>query len=346
MNKNPQKILVIRNDKLGDFMLSYPSFALLKQALPDCITFALVPEYTREMAETCQWIDKIIIDPGKDSGLRELRGLIKTVRSCNINAAITLFSTTRIGAALAAAGIPYRLAPATKAAQILYNHKLAQRRSRSEKPEFEYNLDLVRYYLQSQKIDSFELPKPPYLRFNENEVQQIKIAFCNTHCINIERPIVFIHPGSGGSANNLSLEQYQQLAVILEKKVPINIVISAGPGEIEYAGKLAGQPGKGHSNCVVYQSTEGLKRFAQHIQFADVFISGSTGPLHIAGALNTATAAFYPRRRSATSLRWQTLNSEDKRLSFSPPEIAEENDMRTINIEEAAEEISGKFLLK
>lgn len=92
------------------------------------------------------------------------------------------------------------------------------------------------------------------------------------------------------------------------------------------------------------QSRDGLRRFAQHIQFADVFISGSTGPLHIAGALDRPTAAFYTRRRSATSLRWQTLNSEGRRLAFSPPETAAPEDMSAVDIEGAADEISRKFL--
>ena len=95
---------------------------------------------------------------------------------------------------------------------------------------------------------------------------------------------------------------------------------------------------------VVYQSTNGLDNFTKHIAFADLFISGSTGPLHIAGALNVPTAAFYTRRRSATQLRWQTLNSPERRLAFSPPETAEETDMSQINVEAAAREIVKKFL--
>jgi ADP-heptose:LPS heptosyltransferase len=342
MKNKPKKILVIRNDKLGDFMLSYPSFALLKKALPDCETFALVPDYTRDMAEACRWIDHIIIDPGKDSGLQGLRRLVKTFSNHNLDAAITLFSTTRIGFALAVAGIRYRLAPATKAAQVFYNHRLTQRRSRSEKPEYEYNLDLIHYFLQSQNSDANQMATPPLLKFNEKEVQELKQAFCDSHKLNIDNPIVFIHPGSGGSANNLLLEQYQQLAITLASKATVNIVISAGPGEFQYADRMASQ--LGNITHTVYQSTEGLKQFAQHIQFADIFISGSTGPLHIAGALNTATAAFYPRRRSATSLRWQTLNSDDKRLAFSPPGTADEHDMGAIDIEQVASEISNKFL--
>ena len=37
-----QRILVVRNDKIGDFMLAWPSFAMLKASC-DCHVTALVP---------------------------------------------------------------------------------------------------------------------------------------------------------------------------------------------------------------------------------------------------------------------------------------------------------------
>lgn len=58
-----KKLLVIRNDKIGDFMLAWPSFAMLKASLPDCHITALVPKYTVALAELCPWIDAVIIDP-------------------------------------------------------------------------------------------------------------------------------------------------------------------------------------------------------------------------------------------------------------------------------------------
>jgi ADP-heptose:LPS heptosyltransferase len=240
------------------------------------------------------------------------------------------------------AGIPLRLAPATKAAQLFYNHRLPQRRSRSEKPEYVYNLDLVRQYLQLQDCPATDNIHAPYLVFDQQEVADLKRAFCATNNLDGNLPMVFIHPGSGGSANNLSIDHYAQLAVRLATDNAINIVVSAGPGELEQAQQLIAMASV--TNSAIYYSQEGLKRFAQHIQFADVFISGSTGPLHIAGALNTPTAAFYPRRRSATSLRWQTLNTPDKRLAFSPPEGADESDMSKINVAEVAQKIAATYL--
>ena len=54
----------------------------------------------------------------------------------------------------------------------------------------------------------------------------------------------------------------------------------------------------------------------KNISVCDVFISGSTGPLHIAGALNKKTVGFYPSKISSTSLRWQTINDFSRRLDF------------------------------
>jgi len=338
----PQKILIIRNDKLGDFMLSLPVFKLLKQALPQTSLHALVPEYTRDIALACDAIDEVIIDPGKDAAFREQRQLLHTIRQQHYAAVITLFSTTRIGLCLWLAGIPYRLAPATKLAQIFYNHRLSQRRSRSEKPEYQYNLDLAYHYLRDQQIDTDTSVALPYLRFPQNCVTEQKRVFLDSQNISGDPKLIIVHPGSGGSANNLSLQQFARLIHQLKLNSNYHVVITAGPDEQAIARELSTLlEDTPHS---VYNSQSGLISFAQFLQNAVLFISGSTGPLHIAGALDVPTAAFYPRRRSATSLRWQTLNSEENRLGFMPPADADEQAMQRIDIDAAAKQITDKFL--
>lgn len=338
----PAKILVVRNDRLGDFMLAYPTLILLKQALPDSEIHALVPAYTREMALCCSGVDAVEIDPGPAASIAAQLDLLKRLRRARYDAALTLFSTARIGLLIAAAGIRYRLAPATKLAQVFYNKHLRQRRSRSAKPEYVYNLDLAAKLLADHGIENTSLPVPPYLSFPPDETARLREEFRRAHGIPPEHQLVFIHPGSGGSANNLSVEQYAALARTLRSSRPFTLVVTAGPGEDAAADRLqaltSGLP------RTVYRSRDGLRRFAQHLSFADLFVSGSTGPLHIAGALDRPTAAFYTRRRSATSLRWQTLNSPERRLAFSPPESAAEEDMSAVDVAAAATAISERFL--
>jgi ADP-heptose:LPS heptosyltransferase len=241
------------------------------------------------------------------------------------------------------ASISYRLAPATKIAQLFYHRRLTQRRSRSEKPEYAYNQDLVIKYLQDTGVDTIQQPAPPYLTFDQDEINQLREKFCQAHNIPQTQLLVFIHAGSGGSANNLSLEQYAEIGRRLESSTGHHIVISAGPGELEQARALGER--LADTPHTLYHSTAGLEAFARHIAFADLFISGSTGPLHIAGALNRNTAAFYPLRRSATALRWQTTNEEQKRAAFSPPPSADQDDMSGIDPVAVTRAISEKFLL-
>ena len=335
------KILVIRNDKLGDFILSLPVFALIKQHLPLAQVHAFIPNYTCEIALNCNSVDKVIIDPGSSAKFSEQLEALRIIRKEEYDAIITLYSTTRVGILSFLSGAKYRLAPATKIAQIFYNHRLTQRRSKSLKPEYEYNLDLAIKYLTDIGVPIKEMPKIPYLQFQEKEINKLRASFCKTNKLNIDNKLIFIHPGTGGSATNLNLEQYANLTKNININDNVTFVITAGPDEIDYANKLSQLLNS--VPHIVYPSTKGLLNFAKVIQLCELFIGGSTGPLHIAGALNRPTAAFYQRRRSATPLRWQTLNTEDRRLIFTPPEGAHESDMSSVDIVSAANSINAKY---
>lgn len=324
-------------------MLAWPAFALLRKHLPEAHVTALVPKYTAPMARLCPFIDDVLIDERAQGAT----SLSRQLRSGRFDAMITLFSTSRVALAGLLAGIPYRLAPATKVAQLFYNHRLTQRRSRSEKPEYAYNLDLVWQLLAdhgaiksavtTQERDddwmSDEITRP-LLSFNDDRTE-LRRAFCERNGLETARKLIFIHPGSGGSATNLRPEQYAQLANLLSAAEELAFVISAGPGERAVAEQVAG---KINAPVAIYDSI-GLAEFAHTLQLADLFISGSTGPLHIAGALDRPTAAFYPGHRSATPLRWQTLNSPSRRLAFTPPAGLAEREVANIDIVAAAQTI-------
>lgn len=340
-NTSGPKLLVIRNDKLGDFMLAWPALALLRHNLPKAHIAVLVPAYTAPLAEICPSIDQVVVDPKLPGDWRNGRALARLIKPEGFDVAIALFSRFDTGLGVRLAGIPRRYAPATKLAQFLYDRRLPQRRSRSEKPEYEYNLDLVRAYLAELGISS---PKPvaaPYLGFKPAEVKKLKQAFLKQHKIAATKQLVFVHAGHGGSANNLSLGQYGHLIRDLSAPRKRHFVLTAGPGEEQQAKRLASLVQGPHT---VWVSKSGLVDFAKHLAFTDLFISGSTGPLHLAAALDRPTAAFYPRRRSSTALRWQTVNDEDKRLAFMPPESAEESDMGSIDLGAAAALITKALL--
>ncbi len=344
-DSSEKRILIIRNDKLGDFMLAWPSFAMIKKNCPNWKTYALVPEYTREIAEICPHIDEVLIDPASGKNWKDIFYLSNLIKHHQIDVIITLFSTTKIGITGLLSGVKTRVAPATKIAQIFYPQTLKQRRSRSEKPEYEYNLELIRIFLKTSQTNEILEPEAPYLSFPEQELKQIRdsliqeiISKKSINYANKEQQdqadnekIILIHPGSGGSAKNLSLQQYFSLAEKISARTKTTVIFTGGPGEKNLLQEA-------EEYFPTFQSKSGIVYFAKVIACADLFISGSTGTLHIAGALNQKTVGFYPLRRSATALRWQTINQKENRLSFSLPDQKED-----INLEEISEKIIRYF---
>ncbi|MCG9650431.1 glycosyltransferase family 9 protein [Vibrio brasiliensis] len=328
-----KKILVVRNDKIGDFMLAWPSFAMLKVSLPDCHITALVPNYTVALANLCPWIDSVLVDPTEKSDKAKQSELVNQIRAEQFDASINLFSTTYNAKLVWKGKIPYRLAPATKLAQIFYNKRIKQKRSQSAKPEFEYNLDLIRAFLIDNNVKVVE-PSAPYLSFSGQQLVEQKAKLAQQLSLNSDKPWVYVHAGSGGSANNLSLQQYTQLVCGLEGD--FEVVLTAGPGEEQKAAELQNLMAESGRIAVLYDKNDGLVDFSCSIACADMFIAGSTGPLHIAAAIDVPTAGFFPSKRSATPLRWKPINSEGNHIAFCPPKAddkASQEDMTRIEID-------------
>ncbi|PAU77387.1 glycosyltransferase family 9 protein [Halomonas salipaludis] len=339
----PRRVLVVRNDKLGDFMLAWPALACLKQADAALHVTALVPAYTAPLADACPWIDAVLLDPGDGAPRQAQRELLEQLRAARFDALLTLFSTPRIAWLGFRAGIPLRLAPATKWAQLFYNHRLAQRRSRSLRPEYAYNLELAAALLTRLGITPPQVA-PPYWPLDAATRDAERKRLATALDLDLARPWVFLHPGSGGSAVNLDLEQYAHLASAIARHAQASPhwLLTFGPGEQPAAETLRAALGEHGLDAQLVPSRDSLRDFAQGLAAADLLIAGSTGPLHVAGCLNLATVGFYPAKRSSTPLRWQTCNDAERRLAFSPPPGKDsESDMSRIDLNDAALRISA-----
>lgn len=331
------RILVVRNDRVGDFMLAWPSLALLKQSLPDCQVTVLASEYAAPLAQHCPWIDDVLIDQSAQ-GVDAAAALLDVIRGRDFNAAVSLISRTPMAKLLWQAGIPRRYAPATKLALVFQNRRLLQRRSRSTSSEWAYNVDLVRALLRDHGVQPVE-PTPPYLVFPENELEDERQRLAAALGVVADAPLVIVHPGNRGSSGNLSLRQYRQLIEGLSG--PAVCVITAGPGEIDVASELqsAVDPECG---AVVYNSVDGLAAFAKTVACVDALIASSTGPLHIAGAADVLTVGFFPSRRSVSPVRWAPPNSPGRHLAFSPPpDQPDDAALRGLDCVEAVTRIRG-----
>lgn len=323
------RILVVRNDKIGDFMLAWPTLALLRRSLPQAHISVLVPAYTQALAQQCPWVDHILSDPD-DLG---------HINRHNFDAMLTLFSTARTGWAGLRGRIPVRVAPATKWFQFLHNRRLVQRRSRSLKPEYEYNLDLARHLLALLGVQPADNP-PPFWPVSSAVKEQCRQRLITGLGLPADVPWLFVHAGSGGSAVNLDASQYETLIRTISQIWPDDDapawVLTAGPGEQALARQIQAKLQGTVDQVYCYDTAQGLGDFALSLSAADLFIAGSTGPLHIAAAQNVLTAGFFPARRSATALRWQPCSSPDRTLAFSPDRATQAAQAQRLDIDPVA----------
>ncbi|MBV5335198.1 MAG: glycosyltransferase family 9 protein [Sulfuricurvum sp.] len=289
-------ILVVRNDKLGDFITALPTLYVLKHHNPQNRIIALVAPLNRKLALSCDFIDEVIVDSGED--ILELAFKIKHAR---IDASITLFSNTRVALAQWIARIPIRIAPATKIAQIFYNRRITQRRSEVKMAEFEYNLQLSRALFPDIVLD---FPKPLLTFSGATEVYD---SFCREY--GITKPVVAFHPGFGGSSDaNWTLSEYVELVKVAEENPRIDVVMTFGPDEenlYNEAKELLGE-----SRVILYPSRGSVVDFALLLSSFKLFISTSTGTYHLASAVGCETFTFFADTLFASSARWKSIGEK------------------------------------
>ena len=329
-------VLIVRNDKLGDFITALPSFWAVKNYNPEYKVIALVAPLNKELAKSCPFIDEVIVDENNSAF-----ELAKKIKKHKIDISITLFSNTKVALAQFLAGIKTRVAPATKIAQIFYNKRVKQRRSQVKMAEFEYNLELLKSAFSD--IDT-TYPKPLCVFDDAKEVYK---KFCEK--FGITKKVIAFHVGYGGSSDaNYSLDEYtEMIEAVLEKKDK-DVVLTFGPDEkelfltmrqklLKVTNKLSCEvkssikvddfggvkPIIASEDCakvVFYISDGGIVNFAKIISGFSLFVSTSTGTYHLASMVGTPTLTFFADTLFASAKRWKSIGDESKQTHYMLPQ--------------------------
>ena len=292
-------ILIVRNDKIGDFITALPACYILKQHLPDCHITVLISPINQSIAEACDFIDDVIVDTGQSA-----TQLAKILKQHQFDLSFTLFSNTRVAIAQWLARIPKRIAPATKIAQVFYNQRVIQRRSQVKMAEFEYNMALI----QSMFPDISTDYRQPLLQLKPNNILREQ-----------DKKVIAFHPGFGGSSDaNWTVNEYIELAKSIEDIPNIQIIFSFGPGDEAFLEEF--ENNKGKLNAQIYVSKTSVADFAALIASFSLFISTSTGTFHLASAVGTPTMTFFADSLFASSKRWKGIGNESLQHNYMLPQ--------------------------
>jgi len=296
------RILVVRPDRIGDVVLSTPVFTSIRIARPGWKIAALVRPMVAPLLEGHPDMDEVISLPTDDKpSFSNTRPLAADLGAKRFDVALHLYSDFWISLAVWMAGIRIRIGPASKLAKIFYNIPVAQKRSRGNRHEADYNLDLLT-----------PLGIPPVRR---SSIAVSEAAFpAAAGLLDSARKNVGVFPGMGGSARNWKPEKYAALIDLLDR-AGINVILMGGPAEsalLDAVESLAAAKPKRFVGAE-------LKQLAAVLARLDCFVAPSTGPLHIATAVGTPAVGIYCPIRVCLPRRWGPIGEKDVALMPDVP---------------------------
>ncbi len=286
------RILVSRTDRIGDVALSLPVARALKSAYPRAEVDFLVREETVSVVSSQPGVDSAVIYNPEAGGAEELD---KNLADRRYAAVICLFPRPELARAFSRAKIPVRIGSARRWYSFRFTHRVNISRRRSGRHEKDLNLDLLKPLGLH----------PDYLTVPEmvgNLCVQDIMNDAFPACSNGEKrkPLVVVHPGDGGSAVNWRIERYADLVGQLAGD-GVDIVVTGLESEKESHLAAFGEIiGVGS----ILSGRTDLPQLLTVLSRADVFIGGSTGPLHLAAALGKPVVGLYGPVRTTTPDRW------------------------------------------
>jgi len=304
---HPKNILIVRTDRIGDVILSIPMAEIVKKKYPDCKITYLIRDYTRALLDGNSFIDEVIIADEKEGDILFAENL-KRIKERSFDTCIVVNPTFKIALMLYFAQIKNRIGTGYRWYSTLFNQKVFEHRKYGDKHELEYNINL----LSRIGIQASEAPEKIqfHLKIDEKSSEKINSILSKKESSS-ENKIIVIHPGSGGSSVDLPKEKLIELTKMLASLEKVSILITGSKSEYELCKDF--EVGDSVINLSGLLDISLLKAL---INEASIFISNSTGPLHIAAALGVHVIGFFPKIPACSQKRWGPYT--EKKSIFVP----------------------------
>ncbi len=303
----PKNLLIVRTDRIGDVILSLPLAAIIKKHLPDCKITFLVRNYTKPLVQNHPYVDEVIILNENKNKIPVWKN-VENISKHDFDAAVIVYPTFVTSLIIFLSKIKYRVGTGYRWYSVLFNQKIYEHRKFAEKHELEYNVNLLYKFGIEETVHpgkvNFDL-KPD--KSSEEKINQI----LSRSDINTAEPIIIIHPGSGGSSVDLPQLKFRELVEKISRELTENIILTGSDREKYLCENLKIKPS--------ILNLAGMLNLSDMIALIDksaIFISNSTGPIHIAAALDKYTIGFYPRIAACSERRWGPYTN--KKVIFSP----------------------------
>lgn len=287
-----RRILIIRQDRIGDVVLATALPRELKRRWPTCRITMLVRGYTAPLFENNPHVDEVMTDDFPPH-LRtsSFWRLVREVRRHRFTHALMLLPQARYNYLTFCAGIPFRLGHG-----IVLFHALTgvwpvmTRKFYKGRHEAEYSLDVAR--AMGMRSDD----PTPEIHLSDREKEEVAARRRQWG----DLPVVGLHITSGGSAPNWDPPQWAELASTLAASGRCRVMIT----DNEVPAEVSGLAGVDFPNA-----GQPLRHSLLTLSGLDLMVSASTGPMHMAGALGVPTLSLFCPLPSCEPGLWGPLGN-------------------------------------
>ncbi len=306
MSKEPKNILIVRTDRIGDLILTLPLAGLIKKQYPDCKVSFLVRDYTKNIVNNHPHIDEVLVLK-EDNGNVSLSDNINLIKQRNFDNCIVVYPRFQISLIIFLSGIKNRIGTGYRWYSFLFNKKVYEHRKNAERHELEYNFNLLEKLEIKNSVAESNVAYD--LKVDESSLKNVTKMLVDEK-LDLQKPIIIVHPGSGGSSVDLPINKFAELVSKLDDD-DYQIILTGSKNEIKLCEKI-----KSSGKVKNMAGRFNLDELTALISKSVMFISNSTGPIHIAAALGKYTVGFYPKIVSCSKERWGPYTN--KKLVYEP----------------------------
>jgi ADP-heptose:LPS heptosyltransferase len=304
----PKNLLIVRTDRIGDVVLSLPLAWIVKKHYPECKVTFLVRAYTESLVENHPYIDDVIVLK-ESNGKILIKDNVIQIASYRFDSVVVVYPTYIVALIVYLSKIKNRVGTGYRWYSFFFNKRVFVHRKYAEKHELEFNVDLLKQFGIYEKIN-YENVKFDLKINTESSPKVTKILKENDAAK--DKPIIIIHPGSGGSSVDLPINKMKELAAKIISKLDVQILLTGSIYEEDVCSEF-----DLNERVINLAGKLNLSELVSLLNRAEIFIGNSTGPIHIAAALGKYVIGFYPKILACSAKRWGPYTVKQK--VFTPP---------------------------
>jgi len=282
------RILIVKLSSLGDVIHTLPAGQRLREALPDAHLGWAVERAHAGVLDRQPWLDETILwDRAARGGFFDF---LRRLRAGRWDVAIDFQGLLRsaVVSSLSGARRVFGFSPSKECAHWLYHRRVPL--ATMERHAVDRSLDLVRNVIEQLGAPAMSSALARPFPLAPSKADQLAVDdWLRQHRFHVGERLVLLNPHCRKDANRWPVERFSALAGrLLDSGLRVALVGGAVARDVceAIAAPLGDRVWRADGQLGLLASGELIHR-------ADAFVTGDTGPMHIAAAMETPIVALF-----------------------------------------------------